>query len=113
MKKALIYWRVSSKRQAEEGHGLDGQESSCRKYADTNEYSVTKVFKDEGVSGGTIDRPGIDAMLDYLETKASEDNQYVVIVDDLKRLARDVVGHIQLRKLIRSSHGILESPSHT
>ena len=113
MKKAIIYCRVSSKRQVEEGHGLDGQESNCRHYADREKYKVVKVFKDEGISGGTIDRPGILEMLDYLETKATKDNQYVIIVDDLKRLARDVVGHIQLRKMIKSSHGILESPSHT
>jgi site-specific DNA recombinase len=113
MPKAIIYCRVSSKKQVEEGHGLDSQESNCRSYAEGKEYKVAKVFRDEGVSGGTIDRPGIDAMLEYLETKASKDNQYVVIVDDLKRLARDVVGHIQLRKLIKSGNGILESPSHT
>ena len=113
MTKAIIYCRVSSDRQVKEGHGLDSQESNCRRYAVDKKYKVAKVFRDEGISGGTIDRPGIQAMLDYLEDKADKDNQYVVIVDDLKRLARDVVGHIQLRKLIKSGNGLLESPSHT
>ncbi|MDD5103924.1 MAG: recombinase family protein [Candidatus Peribacteraceae bacterium] len=113
MKKAVIYCRVSSDRQVREGHGLDGQESSCRKYAEMKGYEVAKVFRDEGISGGTIDRPGIQELIDYLAAKGGKNKEMVVIVDDLKRLARDVIGHLQLHKLIRSHHGVLESPSHT
>ncbi len=109
--KAVIYCRVSSDRQAKEGHGIDGQERHCRQYATSRGYTVAKVFKDEGISGGVLDRPGIDDLLDYLD--AHKADGLVVIVDDLKRLARDVVTHFQLKKLIASRNAILESPTHS
>src|SRR5919205_315204 len=67
MPKAVIYCRVSSDRQAKEGHGLDGQ----------------------GRGG-----------------------ECVVLIDDIKRLARDLIGHFTLRKAIQSRCATLESPSH-
>ena len=111
MKKAIIYCRVSSDRQVKEGHGNDGQENSCRRFADSRSYQVVKVFKDEGISGGIIDRPGIDELIDYLDAHRKEN--FVVIVDDIKRLARDVVTHFQLKKIVNSDEATLESPSHS
>lgn len=111
MRKALIYCRVSSDRQVKEGHGLEGQELRCRKYAELHGYEVVAVFRDEGVSGGIIDREGMQQMLDFLD-KAGHREEYVVIIDDIKRLARDLMGHFTLRKAIQSRGAKLESPSH-
>lgn len=111
MRKAVIYCRVSSDRQVRDGHGLDGQEQRCRAYAQAHGYEVAAVFRDEGVSGGVIEREGIQAMLDFLDVHGHKES-YVVIIDDLKRLARDIVGHFQLRKAILSRKATLESPSH-
>src|SRR5438045_3072721 len=110
MPKAIIYCRVSSDRQVKEGHGLDGQELRCRRYAQEHGYDVAAVFRDEGISGGMIDRPGMQAMLDFLDTNA--EGGCVVVIDDIKRLARDLIGHFTLRKAIQSRGAILESPSH-
>ena len=38
--------------------------------------------------------------------------QIVVIIDDLKRLARDIQGHFVLRTEIGKRGGQIESPSH-
>ena len=111
MPKAIIYCRVSSDRQVKEGHGLQGQEQRCRGYAENHGYDVVKVFKDEGVSGGVIDREGMQKLLDYLDTHSHKDD-YVVIIDDLKRLARDITGHFTLRRAITSRKAAIESPSH-
>ena len=110
MTKALIYCRVSTQRQASDGHGIDGQESSCRNYATAKGYQIARVFKDEGISGGIIDRPGIDELFDYLD--AHRNQQFVVIIDDIKRLARDVSAYLHLRKTIASYKATLESPHH-
>src|SRR3954447_21619476 len=110
MRKAIIYCRVSSERQVKEGHGLDGQESRCRKFAQDRGYEVAAVFRDEGVSGGGIDREGMQALLDFLDTEAK--GGCVVVIDDIKRLARDLIGHFTLRKAIQSRGARLESPSH-
>jgi len=110
MSKAIIYCRVSSDRQVKEGHGLQGQEQRCRSYAEAHGYDVVEVFKDEGVSGGIIDREGMQNLLDYLDIHKKE--QHIVIIDDIKRLARDITGHFTLRKAISSRKALLESPSH-
>lgn len=109
--KAIIYCRVSSERQVKEGHGLDGQELRCRKYAEAHGYEVVAVFRDEGVSGGIIDRDGMQAMLDFLDGQRKAGG-CVVLIDDIKRLARDLIGHFTLRKAIQSRGATLESPSH-
>lgn len=111
MPKAVIYCRVSSDRQVKEGHGLDGQELRCRKYAEVHGYEVVSVFRDEGVSGGIIDREGMQEMLDFLD-RTGHRQEYVVLIDDIKRLARDLIGHFTLRKAIQSCGARLESPSH-
>src|SRR5438105_94307 len=111
MQKSIIYCRVSSERQVREGHGLDGQEQRCRGYARDHEYEVAAVFRDEGVSGGVTEREGMRDLLDFLDVHGHKE-PYVVIIDDIKRLARDIVGHFELRKAILSRKAILESPSH-
>jgi site-specific DNA recombinase len=111
MPKAIIYCRVSSERQVKEGHGLEGQELRCRKYAEVHGYEVAAVFRDEGVSGGVIDREGMQQVLDFLD-RLTGGEERVVIIDDIKRLARDIIGHFTLRKAIQARRARLESPSH-
>ena len=107
---AVIYCRVSSKRQVEEGHGLASQETRCREYARHKRYDVARVFYDEGISGGLIDRPGMQEMLKFLR-KHRAAQTHVVIIDDISRLARGLQAHIELRGAIGQAGGKLESPS--
>jgi site-specific DNA recombinase len=92
---ALIYCRVSSERQKNEGNGLDSQEHRCREYAKTK-YHIEHVFKDSFTGGGDfMNRPAMSELIAYLD-KHSYKN-YVVIFDDLKRFARDREFHFKLR----------------
>ena len=94
---ALIYCRVSDKKQKTDGHGLESQEHRCRQYADNEGYVVEAVFPDDHTGGGDfMRRPGMRAMLAYLEAQAGK--RYVIIFDDLKRFARDRDFHWKLRK---------------
>jgi len=111
MPKAIIYCRVSSDRQVREGHGLEGQEARCRQYAENHGYEVAAVFREAGVSGGIVEREVMQQMLDYLDAHG-RGGEYVVLIDDIKRLARNLVGHFTLRKAISSRGASLESPSH-
>jgi site-specific DNA recombinase len=98
--KALIYCRVSSERQKNEGHGLDSQEYRCREYARFRGYEVEKVFKDSYSGGGDfMKRPAMSELLAYSDKHF--DNNYTVIFDDLSRFARDTVFHIQLRRAFK------------
>lgn len=110
--RAIIYVRVSSQRQVDEGHGLAGQEKRCRDYAKSKGYEVIGVFKDEGVSGGIADRAGMKEVQKELEKYKHESEKSVVIVDDIKRLARDVEAHFELKRAIYTRNAVLESPSH-
>jgi len=107
--KALIYCRVSSERQVTEGSGLTSQEQRCRQYAENKQYNVSKVFADEGVSGGLFDRPAMLQLIDYLDTHAYE--QFVIIFDDLARFARDLQVHLKLKTELVSRGATLESPN--
>ena len=105
--KAVIYCRVSSTKQIEEGHGLQSQETRCRQYAEGKGYEVEAVFPD-GVSGGGnfLLRPGMVALIAYLD--AQPDQNYVVIFDDLKRFARDTEFHMKLRRELTARSATVE-----
>ena len=94
---AVIYCRVSSKKQATDGQGLNSQESRCREYAQGKSYTVAATFTDDVSGGGDfMKRPGMVRLLKYLDENA--DRPHVVIFDDLKRYARDTVFHLKLRQ---------------
>lgn len=107
---AVIYCRVSSTAQLQKGHGIASQETRCREFARMKGYDVAEVFRDEAVSGGLISRPGIQAMLDFLKVRRKT-GTYVVIIDDISRLARDMRAHLELRRAIADAGARLESPS--
>lgn len=106
MQKAIIYCRVSSQRQVDEGNGNQSQEQRCRQYAQVKDYIVEKVFPDEGVSGGLFERPAMINLIAFLDRKPDE--KYVVIFDDLSRFARDLNVHLKLRTELKSRNVKLE-----
>ncbi|MFZ6035402.1 MAG: recombinase family protein [Patescibacteria group bacterium] len=109
MRKAIVYSRVSSQKQVVEGNGIDSQKLRCIQYAKLKGYEVIKSFKDEAVSGANADRPGFNALLTYIDNHSS--GEFVVIVDDISRLARDMKVHLQLRKNLKDRKVALESPN--
>jgi site-specific DNA recombinase len=108
--RAVIYARVSSAAQVRRGQGLGSQETHCREFARMKGYDVDRVFVDEAVSGGITTRPGMQAMLAYLREHAHAED-FVVVIDDISRLARDIKAHLDLREAIASAGARLESPS--
>lgn len=107
--KVLIYCRVSSLRQVEEGHGLESQEKLCRNYAKSKDYFVEKVFAEEGIMGELFDRPKMKELIKYLDEHI--DNKYIIIFDDLKRFSRDLIVHFRLKSEIYGRGGSVESPN--
>jgi site-specific DNA recombinase len=49
--KAVVYVRVSTGKQVDEGLGLANQEHACRAWARQHGHQVQAVFRDEGISG--------------------------------------------------------------
>lgn len=110
MQKAVIYTRVSTGKQATDGHGLDSQEINCRQYAKNRGYTVIEVFRDDGISGKFYERPAMQDLKNFLDANSGE--KFVVIFDDLKRFARDVTTHLKLKvELVDRRGARLESPN--
>lgn len=105
-RKAVIYCRVSSGKQAREGNGITSQEVRCREYAKHNNLDVVEVFRDEGYSGKLVHRPNLDKMLALMEKSPC-----VIIIDDINRFARGLETHLILRKKVDKLKCTLESPS--
>jgi len=84
MKTAIAYIRVSTEAQALEGVSLDAQRAKAEAWCLANDYSLSAVFVDAGVSGKRADnRPELQAALNAV-TKAKG----VLVVYSLSRLAR-------------------------
>lgn len=107
--KAVIYCRVSSAKQVEEGHGLDSQATRCREYAERKGYDVIQTFHEKGVSGSLMDRPSFNKLIAFVKAQRCEN--IVVIIDDISRFARDIESHWTLRRTLTDIGGKLESPS--
>lgn len=102
---ALIYCRVSSKRQANEATGLDTQEHRCREHAAKLGVGVEAVFYDDVSGGGDfMKRKGMVNLLNFLDH--NKDKRYVVIFDDLKRYSRDTEFHLRLRREMQLRNAI-------
>lgn len=106
---AVLYCRVSSKAQIARGDGITSQRTRCLEYAKFRGHSVVNTYTDD-MTGAFLDRPGLQAMLQFLCEHRGEG--IVVIVDDMSRMARHVGTHWDLRDLIREAGGFLESPSY-
>lgn len=107
VKKAVIYCRVSGKKQTKDGSGLSSQEHRCRQHANTKGYEVEAVFPDDVSGGGDfMNRPGMVALLKHLDDNPHE--HYVVIFDDLKRYARDTEFHLNLRRQMQARNATRE-----
>jgi len=86
--KYCAYARVSTSNQREE-KTIKIQEEALKEYANKNNIELTRILKDDGISGGLEDRPGLVEMFDYLEEEENQDIEGVIIFK-LDRLARDV-----------------------
>ena len=105
---AVIYARVSSKKQSTEGSGLASQITRCTEYSGYKNYRISEIFTDD-MTGTVAQRPGMKAMLGFIRKRRNE--TVVVIVDDISRIARSISAHHEIRDAIRKAGGILESPS--
>ena len=105
----IIYTRVSTNKQASDGHGLDGQYSACLRYAEENNIKVIKTIIDPGYSGKSIQRPGIEELFKFLDTQS---NEIYVIAYAVNRYSRDASEYYYFKDGLAAKGGILRSPGH-
>ena len=86
-----IYTRKSTEHGLDmEFNSLQNQEESCKAYILSqafNGWEYTKTYSDGGISGGTMDRPGLQALLNDIR----EGHIQVVVVYKVDRLSRSII----------------------
>ena len=95
-KVAVGYVRVSTQEQVSEGVSLDAQRDKLRAYCKCSGIKLIDIKADEGISGGTLDRPGLQAALAMLR-RGTAITLIVVKLDRIRSL-----GLVQ--GLVRLSH---------
>jgi site-specific DNA recombinase len=81
--KIALYARVSSETQAKEGT-IDSQIEALREYAKVNHLKIIQECIDDGYSGTTLVRPGLDQVRDLAQS-GSIDGILILSVDRLSR----------------------------
>ena len=101
MRMAAIYARVSSEQQREE-HTIVSQTSALIEFARTQALEVPKawIFEDEGYSGATLERPGLEQVRDL----AAEGQIQAVLVYAPDRLSRKYAYQILLIEELARRH---------
>lgn len=89
--KIVIYARVSSETQAKEGT-IDSQIEALKDYAKAHKLEVAYECLDDGYSGTTLDRPGLDQVRDLAQTGKIEG----VLILSPDRLSRKQANQIIL-----------------
>lgn len=86
-----IYTRKSTEHGLDmEFNSLQNQEESCKAYILSqafNGWEYVKTYSDGGISGGTMDRPGLQALLNDIR----EGHIQVVVVYKVDRLSRSII----------------------
>ena len=80
-----IYARVSTEEQRE-GQTIDSQIAELERFSREKGWPITGIYKDDGWSGGVMERPELDRLRD----DARNDVFDAVLINDVDRLARDV-----------------------
>lgn len=84
---AVGYIRVSTTEQADSGAGLEAQRRAIAQACEARGWDLVEVFDDPGLSGKNLNRPGLIAALDMVETGRAN----VLVVAKLDRLSRSLI----------------------
>ncbi len=100
-----IYPRVSTEDQSRFGFSLDEQEESLRRLCEWKGYKIYKVYREEGVSAKSMNRPKFQEMIQ--DMKDGKINK--ILVYKLDRLTRSIQDLETICKLLEKYHCDLES----
>lgn len=93
-KRAVIYIRVSDPSQVD-NNSLDTQEKMCRDFAETRDYELVKVFREEGESAKHVaTRTQLTELIKFCANK--KNNITYLVVYKIDRLSRNMTEGLQL-----------------
>ena len=104
IKKVVVYTRVSTTEQAEEGYSLENQERECRAYCEIRGYEVVGVYSDRGISAKDIkNRPGL---IEALRTIRNKEVQGIVVWK-MSRLSRNAADTANIIEMVKKHNGAI------
>lgn len=95
----MIYCRVSTKEQVEEGNSLVTQEKNCREYALKNGFEIVAIFIEQGESAKTADRTELKKLMSFCAVK--KNNIQAIIAYKIDRISRNTDDYSQIRLLLK------------
>ncbi len=102
MKTAIIYTRFSPRPNAAECDSCEKQIERCEAHCKQRGYDYVVPYRDEGVSGGILQRPNLMAALARLKPG------FVFVVDSSDRLARDMLVNLTIRQQVADAGATIE-----
>ena len=94
--RVTLYARVSTDMQAEEGHSIDAQLHEMREFAAARNWKIVAEWQDPGASGSSMNRPGLQALLQAVENKETD----IVLVHETSRLSRSVFDTFRIFEIL-------------
>ncbi|MFA5248176.1 MAG: recombinase family protein [Patescibacteria group bacterium] len=88
MKEAIIYVRVSSKEQKQEGYSIPAQKKLLADYARANDFKIVQTFEDDETAK-RAGRTGFGQMIEYIRKNKDANNILVEKTDRLYRNLKD------------------------
>ncbi len=79
MQKVIIYTRVSTDDQAENGFSLADQKSKLEKHCESKNFEVLAHFQDDGYSAKTFDRPNFNKLLEFIKKNKGLVKKLIVV----------------------------------
>lgn len=102
--RVALYPRVSGHEQ-EDNYSIPEQIERMKKYCESRDWMVYKIYTDSGYSGSNLDRPGLQEMI-----KDSESGKFeMVLVYKLDRLSRSQKDVLYLVEDVFDKHGVFFS----
>lgn len=101
LKRAVIYCRVSTKEQVDEGNSLITQERKNKEYVINKGYELARLFSEQGESAKTSDRTELQKLLAYCTDKRN--NISVIVIYKIDRLSRNTYDYATLKALFKKN----------
>src|SRR5664279_5229743 len=104
MNKTVVYCRVSTEGQEQEGTSLQTQLQACLKYCEAKGYEVAFKFS-EAWSGLSLERPKLNELRELIRGEQIDS----VVVYSLDRFSRDPVHGVILMQELEKHNVVLEA----
>jgi site-specific DNA recombinase len=104
--RCVIYLRVSTREQAEEGYSIPAQKEACLKYIRDAGWTFVDEYSDRGESARSQDRPQLQEMLARI---TRDKDIQAVVVHKIDRLARNMEDHVAIKAILKRANAGLVS----